>query len=63
MGLAKKNYHQRGVTIKVQYVFPFKDENEKTNTEMASLEALPVYSDLARVNMFKQISRKRFKGT
>ena len=58
--LENKNYHQRDVIIKAQYVIPFK--NEKTNTEMTSLEGLPVYLDMARVICLSKSIEKHLKA-
>ena len=60
MVLVNKNYHQRGVTIKAQYVLSFK--NKKTNTERTSLEGLPVYLDLARVICLSKSIEKYLKA-
>ncbi len=61
MVLENKNYHQREIIIKAQYLFLFKYENEKTNTEITSLEGLAVYLDLARVICLNKSIEKRLK--
>jgi len=60
--LANKDDHQRGVTITIKRVLPFKYE-KKDKYGVTSWRDLPVYLDLARVIRVRRINRKTFKST
>ena len=61
MVLANKNYHQRGVTLRVTWVFPFKNK-KKENNEGDVLESSSSVSGFGKNNQVKRFNKKIFKS-